>query len=85
MLPGDAIDETDEDGELISGETLLLLFNSGADSVEFPLPERQPGCSWMRLLDTQFQNGGEEKIQDNSNYLLEQRTCAVLRPFATDQ
>ena len=38
LLVGDAIDEIDERGELVSGDTLLMLLNAHDESVPFVLP-----------------------------------------------
>jgi glycogen operon protein len=60
LIYGEATDETDDRGRPISGETLLLLTNSGESPVCFSLPviESQPGSHhpehglWTELLDT---------------------------------
>ena len=41
-LNGDAIDEVDERGERIVGDTLLILLNAGEDAVPFSLPDDRP-------------------------------------------
>ena len=38
-LDGDAIDEVDERGERIVGDTLLILLNAGDEPVPFTLPD----------------------------------------------
>ena len=38
-LAGDVIDEVDERGERIVGDTLLMLFNADKDAVPFVLPD----------------------------------------------
>ncbi len=53
-LAGDAIDEADEAGNRIVGNTLLLLLNAREVEVPFKLPRvaRRSGQEWKVLLDT---------------------------------
>ena len=51
-LNGDAIDEVDERGERIVGDTLLILLNAGEEAVPFSLPETGPTERWETLIDT---------------------------------
>jgi len=52
LICGDATDETDDRGRPIVGETLLLLFNAGPDSVPFTLPNVGGDGIWAELIDT---------------------------------
>ncbi len=52
MLSGTAIDEVDERGEPIIGDTLLVLLNAHNDRVPFSLPTLDPDHQWQRLFDT---------------------------------
>ena len=45
-LNGDAIDEADERGERVVGDTLLVLFNAGDDAEPFVLPDAEPTDRW---------------------------------------
>lgn len=53
LLPGDASEALDDNGELEAGDALLILFNLGHAVVEFQL-ERMPelGSHWEMVLDT---------------------------------
>ena len=51
-LAGDRIDEVDERGEPIVGDTLLLLLNAHHERIPFALPATQAGQHWERLFDT---------------------------------
>ena len=51
-LAGDAIGETDERGEPIVCETVLVLFNAHWEPIPFTLPAHQAERHWERLLDT---------------------------------
>ena len=49
---GGQIDETDERGQRIVGDSFLILFNAGHESVSFHLGGRAQGLSWELVLDT---------------------------------
>ena len=51
-LNGDAIDEVDERGERIVGDTLLMLLNAGDEPIPFVLPATTAAERWETLLDT---------------------------------
>ena len=52
LLSGDGIQEVDERGEPITGDTLLILLNAHDDQVSFTLPPLDDRHSWRRLFDT---------------------------------
>ncbi|HTE44924.1 MAG TPA: glycogen debranching protein GlgX [Gemmatimonadaceae bacterium] len=52
LLYGDATDETDDRGRLITGETLLLLLNGGDAEVTFTLPAIAGDGIWAQVIDT---------------------------------
>jgi len=51
-LSGDAIEETDEFGRPIAGETLLILLNAHSEAVPFVLPAHRAGTRWIVAFDT---------------------------------
>ncbi|MBI4013835.1 MAG: glycogen debranching protein GlgX [Candidatus Rokubacteria bacterium] len=51
-LCGEAMDDVNERGEPITGETLLVLMNPEPEPVDFVLPSPEPGVGWMVLVDT---------------------------------
>ena len=51
-LAGDLIDETDERGEPIVGDTLLVLMNARHESVTFTLPATKADQRWELVVDT---------------------------------
>jgi glycogen operon protein len=51
-LVGDAIEEVDERGHRILGDTLLILLNAYWESLAFILPAHRPRLRWQALLDT---------------------------------
>jgi isoamylase len=60
-LAGDAIDEVDEKGEHIKGDTLLLLFNAHHETITFTLPTEGEGKAWVCALDTARPKEKEEE------------------------
>ncbi len=57
MLGGEAIDEIDERGRPIVGDTMLMLVNSKAWSVDFVLPSYTNSDLWELVLDTRWEEG----------------------------
>ena len=52
VLFGDRVD-VDEEGEQISGDTILILFNADhAETIDFTLPDLEEDRVWQRLFDT---------------------------------
>jgi isoamylase len=51
-LAGDMINEVDERGEPIKGDTLLLLLNAHWEEIPFTLPDTAGGDVWQSLIDT---------------------------------
>jgi len=51
-LEGVAMAETDENGEPVLGETLLVLLNAHHDDIRFRLPAPGPGEHWELQVDT---------------------------------
>src|SRR5205814_1349951 len=51
-LAGDAIEEVDDMGEPIVGDTFLVLLNAAAETVPFILPAHEPRVRWHPVLDT---------------------------------
>jgi glycogen operon protein len=46
------MDDVDERGEPIAGDTLLVLLNAEAAAAEFILPGAHPGVAWEVVVDT---------------------------------
>jgi isoamylase len=51
-LCGEAMDDVDERGEPIAGDTLLVLLNAEAAATEFGSPGAHPGVAWEVVVDT---------------------------------
>ena len=78
-LNGDAIDEADEHGERIAGNTLLVLFNSSHDAEPFTLPADTPNDRWEILFDTFDPWTPARRLGGGDRYELQHRSMAVLR------
>ena len=52
LIFGDATDETDDRGQPIKGETLLLMLNASVRSITFTLPAIDGEGIWAELIDT---------------------------------
>jgi isoamylase len=78
LLNGKAIAETDERGERIEDDVLLLLVNGDANEQRFALPNAGGAHEWEVLVDTNTPLAGSaERVA--GEYLLEPRTLALLR------
>jgi isoamylase len=78
-LNGDAIDECDERGEPIVGDTLLVLFNAGDAPEPFTLPAPAAGERWDLLIDTADPWQGERLLAPDECCGLQPHSLAVLR------
>jgi glycogen operon protein len=78
-LAGDLIDDEDDRGEPIVGDTLLVLFNAHHEPIPFALPVPKPEYRWEGLLDTADAGRQEQSFTGNQEYPLEGRSLAVLK------
>ena len=53
-LAGDLIEDVDDDGNRIVGETMLTILNAHHEPIPFMLPPHQPERHWERMVDTAF-------------------------------
>ena len=81
FLNGDAIDDVDANGEHVTDDSFLLLFNAHDGSVHFVLPGPELGERWMRLLDTAGPNGAVEGVhlKAGEETILESHSLVVLQ------
>ncbi|MGE5611186.1 MAG: glycogen debranching protein GlgX [Bacillota bacterium] len=78
-LAGDIINEVDERGEPIVGDTLLLLFNAHCEQIAFTLPATQPNHIWETMLDTAHPEAPPKSFRGEEKYPLVGRSLAMLR------
>jgi len=84
-LSGDAIEEVDDLGEPIVGDTFLILLNAHHEPVSFVLPAHETLVRWDPVLDTRDWDGdgGRPSLPTGEQYVLEGRSLAVLRLHRT--
>jgi isoamylase len=76
-LEGGGIDELDEEGQPVVGETLVYLMNAGAEPVDFRLPGFAPGLTWRCLVDTFDATRETGTFNPGQTYPLAERSVAV--------
>jgi glycogen operon protein len=79
LLNGTAIEEVNERGEPIVGDTLLVLLNAHDQEVPFTLPPLGPDQQWQRLVDTQKPTVAEQLFAPGVAYPLGGRSTAVFK------
>jgi glycogen operon protein len=78
-LSGTGLDECDENGDPLVGDTLFVMLNAFDESVVFALPKHPAGARWERLLDTGETQWGRRSTLRDSRYKLRGRSVALLR------
>jgi glycogen operon protein len=78
-LDGNAIDELDERGQPIVGDTLLVVLNGHHDRLDFTLPREGPEESWVRIGDTSDVNAVGDSFDPGTVYPLEGRSVVLFR------
>jgi glycogen operon protein len=78
-LNGDMMDEVDERGRPIIGNTLLLLLNAHEQAIPFTLPAFVPDVFWRPLLDTAIPQLKSRWLPGGHRYDLQGRSMAVLQ------
>ncbi len=81
-LEGMMDDEIDEKGRQITGDTLLILFNSHNEPIPFLLPTHSPHEYWQTLLDTSTEDI-LQRIHANEPYPLQGHSLVVLKLMAS--
>jgi glycogen operon protein len=79
LLSGGAIDEVDERGEPIIGDTLLILLNAHTDEVPFRFPALEHDQQWQRLFDTTDAVAADPLFGGDERYPLQGRSVAVFK------
>jgi glycogen operon protein len=77
-LAGDLLDDENERGEPVVGETLLLLLNAHHEPLPFALPTTRTEHQWHRVLDTADESGQPMVFRGGESYTLQDRSLAVL-------
>ncbi len=79
LLDGEAINDTDERGVPIVGDTLLLLFNGSAQPVRFVLPEMHEPGQWYWRLASVPRPRARASWRPGEAFPLEARAAVVFR------
>jgi glycogen operon protein len=77
LMVGNAIDDIDERGRLVSGDTLLILLNAHFECVPFVLPAVERGHEWVRIVDTIEARSMEARFAGGSKYAIQGRTLVL--------
>ncbi len=78
-LSGTEIEEVDEYGEPVVGETLFLMFNADSEPVLFTLPKLQAEEQWERVVHTADPRWGRPSVLRDDQYQLQGRSLALFR------
>jgi len=84
-LVGTEIEETDEHGQPVEGDTLFLMFSAHPEPIRFALPGHEPGQRWERLLDTSQAGWSRRAVQHGAHYSLTGRSVAAFRIVTVEE
>jgi glycogen operon protein len=73
------MNEFDERGEPIIGDTLLLLINAHWEQIDFILPKTRDEHSWQSMIDTNEPDAAPRVFTGGDKYPLYGRTLVLLR------
>jgi isoamylase len=79
LLSGSAIEEVNERGEPVTGDTLLVMLNGHTDQVPFTLPALDADQQWQRVFDTFDPHGLDKAFDGGGRYPLQGRSVVCLR------
>jgi glycogen operon protein len=79
LLSGNGIEEVDERGEPIIGDTLLILLNASHERVSFKLPDLDPAHQWQRVFDTIDVRMPAKNVKPGVRYPLQGRSLTVFK------
>lgn len=80
-MSGDAIEEYDERGKIITGDTLLILLNSYWSELKFVLPSKKATGAWKLTMDTRYSDGrAKQKLfRYGHEYEIKGRSVSLFR------
>jgi glycogen operon protein len=78
-LAGDLIGETDERGDRVVGDTLLVLLNAHHEPIPFTLPATREAHAWELLFDTAAPDQQGRQAAAETQHNLQGRSVAVYR------
>lgn len=77
LLDGLGILERDAHGEVIVGDTLLVLFNAADRGQAFTLPRWRDSPGWTRLIDTAAPDGAAIQVATGGTWTMPPHTSAI--------
>ena len=78
-LAGDTMDQVDDYGKPVVGNTLLLLFNAHHETILFTMPPVKTGQQWECALDTFDPQKESYGVRRGTRYELRPRSMALFR------
>jgi glycogen operon protein len=84
-LAGDLMNEVDDRGEPIVGDTLLLLLNHHWEEIPFTLPQAKDAQVWETMIDTRDDEQPIRVLRGGQQFPLFGRSLALLRTVAPDE
>jgi glycogen operon protein len=86
-LAGDALVDTDEHGNRLSGDTLMILMNTSQKKVPFVLPTHHAKTRWEAILDTNIAEPVEKhpSFHGGTAFQLNERSMVVFRLMTDHQ
>jgi glycogen operon protein len=81
FLNGDEINEPDDRGQRITGDSLLLLFSAHDGPLPFTLPDASIGEAWQVVIDTNDRDSVQE-VKAGETLVLEGRSLVALKRVA---
>ena len=78
-LAGDLIEEMDDDGGVVRGDTLFALFNARREAIDCSIDGAARGDRWERLFDTAAPDGGRRMYEGGATYPMAPRSVALFR------
>jgi isoamylase len=79
LLNGSAIEEVNERGEPVIGDSVLVLLNAHTDKVPFTLPPLDVTHHWRRVIDTFDPHSQDKSFRAGARYPLQGRSVAVFK------
>jgi isoamylase len=77
LMDGYALNDIDERGRQLSGDTLLILLNAHFEEVPFVLPAPAEGHEWVRVIDTIESHVPDARFPGGMKYPLQGRTLVL--------
>ncbi len=79
LLAGSVMDEVDERGEPIFGDTILILMNSYHKGTTFHFPKKLQGKTWEKIIDTSEGHKNLPVPFQSDHYRVKDRSLVVFR------